>query len=78
VVHNADNELFFTVCGVGSLLAVGNGNPVSEEMYVGNRRRVHEGRAMAVVRASGEAGEILLTVSAEGLRPANLSIRVGE
>jgi beta-galactosidase len=76
VVHNADNNVYFTAHGAGSLLAVGNGNPLSEEMYVGNQRRVHEGRAMVVVRTSGEAGEIVLTAAADGVPPASVSIRV--
>lgn len=77
VVHNADCNIYFTSSGVGSLLAVGNGNPMSKEMYVGNQRRVHEGRAMLVVRASGEEGEITLTAAAEGIPSASIFITVG-
>jgi beta-galactosidase len=77
VVHNADNEVYLSVCGVGALLAVGNGNPVSEEMYTGNKRKVHEGRAMTVVRANGEIGEIELTAIAEGIRTSSVKIVVG-
>jgi len=76
VVHNATNNIYFTAYGVGSLLAVGSGNPVTEEMYVGNQRRVHEGRAMVVVRANGEEGRIILTATAEGLPAANAVIEV--
>jgi len=77
VVHHADAELFFAVAGAGSLLAVGNSDPRSEEMYVGNRRKAHEGLAMTVVRADGSAGEIILTAMAEGLPPASVSIQAG-
>jgi len=75
VVHNADNNIYFTLYGVGTLLAVGNGNPVSEEMYVGNQRRVHEGRAMVVVRSNGEPGEITLNASADGMPSASVVVR---
>jgi beta-galactosidase len=44
---------------------------------VGNQRKIHEGRAMAVVRTSGEPGEIILTASAEGIPSASVSIQVG-
>lgn len=74
LVHNATNEIYFSVYGVGSLLAVGNGNPVSEEMYVGNRRKVYEGRAMVVVRSNREKGTISLTATADGFPPANVVI----
>ncbi|MEM2945948.1 MAG: glycoside hydrolase family 2 TIM barrel-domain containing protein [Thermoproteota archaeon] len=76
ICHNATNTVYFTVHGVGSIVAVGNSNPVSEEKYVGNQRRVHEGRAMVVVRSSGEPGEIVLTASADGVPPASITIQV--
>ncbi|HEX3045359.1 MAG TPA: hypothetical protein VHY08_11435, partial [Bacillota bacterium] len=65
---------YFSVSGAGSLVAVGNGNPVTEEMYVGNHRKVHEGRAMVVVRGSGEPGAIVLTAIADGFPSASVTI----
>jgi beta-galactosidase len=76
VMHNGSNSIYFTVSGAGSLLAVGNGNPVSEEMYVGNQRRAHEGRAMVVVRSKSAAGEITLTAAAEGIPASSVTIQV--
>lgn len=69
-----ERDIFFAVCGPGSLLAVGNSNPVSEEMYVGNHRRAYRGRAMAVVRSEGFPGEITLEAMADGLPVATVSI----
>lgn len=77
IVHNACTDIYFTVCGSGSLLAVGNGNPISEELYAGNRRKVHEGRAMVVVGTNGEAGEIVLTAAADGIPSVKAVIRAG-
>jgi beta-galactosidase len=74
-VPTATNRLFFAACGAGTVLAVGNGDPVSEEPFTGNTRRVWRGLATAVVRVTAEAGEILLTVSGEGLRPASVKLR---
>ena len=76
IVHNAFNDICFTVCGAGVLLAVGSGNPISDEPYVGNRRKVHEGRAMVVVGTDGEAGEIILRAAADGIPCAEAAIRV--
>ena len=76
-VPYATNELFFTVYGPGSMLALGNGDPISEEPYVGNKRSAHQGLAMAVIRSNGEAGTITLTACAEGLAPAQAVITVG-
>ncbi|WP_339278685.1 glycoside hydrolase family 2 TIM barrel-domain containing protein [Paenibacillus sp. FSL W8-1187] len=77
VVHDAADDIYFTACGAGTLIAVGNSNPVSEEMYVGHRRKAYEGRAMAVVRADGESGEIVLTAMAEGIPASTVAIAVG-
>ncbi|MGB9718622.1 MAG: hypothetical protein ACPL4E_09340 [Thermoproteota archaeon] len=64
-----------TNIGICSIVAVGNSNPVSEGKYIGNQRRVHEGRAMAVIRSSGEPGEIVLTAAADGIPPVSVTIQ---
>ena len=64
-VHpKADQEINFTIQGPGEILAVGNSNPVSEESYVGDQRKVFRGRCLVVVKSTGEKGEIHL--SAQG------------
>lgn len=75
----ADNPLFFTVHGAGCVQAVGNGDPASEESYVGNTRKAWRGRATVVVRsceveseAGGTDGKAVLTVTGEGLESATL------
>jgi beta-galactosidase len=74
LVKSADPEVTFEVTGVGVLLAMGTANPTSEELYVGNKRKAWNGRLMAVVRSNGQAGEILLKASAEGLNAAELRL----
>ena len=76
VVPSADNDIFFSACGAGSLLAVGNSNPISEEMYTGSHRKAYEGRAMAVVRANGDSGTITFTAMAEGIPSSSVMIPV--
>ncbi len=76
ICHNACDNICFTACGVGSVLAVGSGNPVTEEIYVGNQRKAYQGCAMVVVRANGEPGEIVLTAAAEGIPTASVAIQV--
>ncbi len=75
VVPYAGNELLFAVSGAGELLALGTGNPVSEEPYTGQSRRAYEGAVLAALRSCGVAGEIVLTVSAQGLKAAQISIQ---
>ncbi len=76
LIHpDADNNIFFTVKGAGKILAVGSANPTSEEMYIGNQRKVQRGRALVVVKAGDEPGEIHLTAQADGLDGAEIVIR---
>jgi beta-galactosidase len=73
---NAENALFFTVQGAGEVFAVGNGNPISTESYKGNQRRAYQGRAVVVVKSSGQPGEMRLRAQADGLDAADVVIRV--
>ena len=76
IVHDSKNTIFYTVSGEGTLLAVGNGNPISEEMYTGNFRKVHEGKAMIVVRANGNQGEIQVTAATDGVPTITITLKV--
>jgi len=76
LAHHASNRLYFTVSGAGVLQAVGSGNPISEEMYVGAARCAHYGKALAVVKSGNEAGQLVLNVSAEGLPAAQALLYV--
>jgi beta-galactosidase len=71
----ADDNFYFTVKGPGKILAVGNSNPISEELYVGNQRKVYRGRALVVVKSGEEVGEIRLTAQADGLDGAEVIIK---
>lgn len=76
VKHTAP-EITVTVGGAGELIAIGSGNPLSEEPYVGNQRKTHHGRLLAVVRSNGEPGAITLTAHAEGLPAAQITLQAG-
>ncbi len=77
MVPYADDEVFFTVKGPGTIAAVGSANPATLERYRGNQRRVFRGRCLVVVKSSGDAGEITLRAQADGLEDATLVIPVG-
>ena len=74
MVPDADDNVTFTVEGEGTLAAVGSGNPTSTESYRGSQRKAFRGRCLAVVKSNGKPGEIHLSVQAEGLAPADLTI----
>ena len=74
MVKWADPEVSFEVTGAGELIAVGTANPVSEELYIGDKRKTWNGRLMAVIRSNGRAGEITLKASADDLHPTEIRI----
>jgi beta-galactosidase len=74
IVPYANHKLYFTVSGPGGILAVGNSDPKSEEPYVGNIRSAYNGMALAILNSNGIPGEIDLTVSADGLKTAQITL----
>lgn len=68
----AGHLIRFSVAGEGTLLAVGSGDPVSTEKYVGTERCAFRGRCLAVVKASGTPGEVRIKAEADGLAEAEL------
>lgn len=67
---NAVHEVEFALSGPGVIAAVGNGDGQDGASYQGNRRRLFQGRALAVIRASKQTGPIRLTAATPGLSDA--------
>ncbi len=70
----------FRATGAGSILGVGNGNPLSHEPDVCEAgawtRRFFYGRCQVVVRAGRAPGRLVITAEAYGAPPADVSIEV--
>jgi beta-galactosidase len=74
-VHpTAEHNIFFTVKGSGSLLAVGCSNPVSPERYTGNQRKAFRGKCLLALKPADTPGEIRLSAQADGLDGAEIVI----
>ena len=75
IVDNmADRTVKASVTGAGELKALGTGNPTSTEVFSAGQFTTFDGRAVAVIRPTG-AGEITLTVEAEGVEPVTVTVR---
>jgi beta-galactosidase len=72
----ADNLVTYASTGC-SILGVGNGNPNSFEPDRALRRRAFQGRCAAVVQAGTSPGSATVTVTADGLRSAQLVLPLG-
>ena len=71
---NSNQKVRFTIDGVGTIAAVGNGDGRSQEAYSGNAFNLFNGRAIVIVRASRKQGEITLKADADGLRSSSIVI----
>ncbi len=71
-----DRRLEFCVDGAGVLVGVGNGNPCGIESFQSGKRSTFHGYAVAAVRAGTAPGSVVVRVTAEGLPPQQLTIRV--
>jgi beta-galactosidase len=72
----ADRTVLVEVSGAGSLLGFGSGEPINDEGFARRQHTTYYGRALAVVRAGHEPGEVTVTVKAEGCEPTTTIIPV--
>jgi beta-galactosidase len=69
-VPTATGEVTFDVNGSANLIAVDNGDHASDELFSGNKKILHKGFVMAILRSTKKAGSVKLKVSATGLKGA--------
>lgn len=71
----ADTLLAFQIEGPGTIVGVGNANPVSVESYQRRERKAWQGRGLIIVKSGNQPGDIRLKVSSAGLPGAEITIR---
>jgi hypothetical protein len=64
------------VTGSGALAAIDSADPRDITPVQADHRNAYEGRVLAIVRAGGSAGQVVVRASAPGVKPAELTIRV--
>lgn len=69
-----DKKVRVSVEGEGVLLAVGSGNPESEESFFVGEYTSWHGRVLAIVKSTDTAGEIRVTAEADGLESATIVV----
>jgi beta-galactosidase len=78
IVPTSGNLAHFTLTGPGQLIGVGNGDPSCHESDRGEggkaTRSAFNGLCMAIVQTGKVPGDIQVQVSADGLKPATLTL----
>lgn len=64
---SANEEVQFALNGPGVIAAAGNGDGQDPDSYHSNRRKLYQGRAIVVIRATRATGTIRLTARSAGL-----------
>jgi len=72
----AENPVSFSIDGPGTIVAVGNANPVSIESYQLPRRQAWHGRCLVIIKSETTEGKITLKATSPGLEPASTEITV--
>lgn len=74
VVPTADGIVEFSVDGEASIIAVDNGDHSSNDLFDGNRKRLYEGFAMAILRSSRNPGKVKISATCSGLKGISKSL----
>jgi beta-galactosidase len=73
---NSDNLIKFSVTGPAAITAVDNGNITSHEPYLATERQAFQGKAIAIIKAVKDSGEVTVKAQADGLEAAAIKLQV--
>lgn len=75
-VPTASGEITFDVSGLATIIAVDNGDHSSDDLFGGNKKVLHKGFAMAILRSAQTAGKVQLKVTAPGFKQAGKTFEI--
>ena len=86
MVPDADNLVKFAVSGKASIVGVDNGKQESAELYKYDNvdkssyseRMAYNGKVLVILKSEKEAGDALLTISSDNLKPVQVALKVTE
>jgi beta-galactosidase len=70
----ASNSITFAVTGPGRIAGVDNGNPIDVTAYTSPTRATFNGKALAIVQSTGQAGPISVSATSSGLDAGSVSV----
>jgi beta-galactosidase len=73
---SADNLVKFSVSDLGTIAAVGNGDPATMAAFQSNKRKAFNGLCMLMVKTTKKSGLITVQATSDTLQTASVSLRV--
>jgi beta-galactosidase len=70
----AENLISFEIAGTGTIVGVGNANPLSLESFQLPMRKAWHGRCMVIIKSDTKGGKIILKAISEGLKTESIEI----
>jgi beta-galactosidase len=70
------NLVSFEIEGPGTIVGVGNANPISLESYQQPRREAWRGRCLVIIKSGKRPGVVELKANADGLTPSQIQLTV--
>jgi beta-galactosidase len=66
--------IHFSASGPASIIAVDNGNMMDHDPFQATERKLYQGHALAILRATGSSGQVTVTATADGIPAASLTL----
>ncbi len=76
IIPDDNRKVKFKVSGAGTFEATANGDPTCLMSFQNPEMELFSGAATAIVRSAAKEGDIQFTASANGVKPATLSLKV--
>ena len=73
-VPTASNMINFSIEGEGVIIAVDNGDPLSELSFAEKFRPAFNGKCLVIVKSTGKSGSLMIKAESEGLSDKNIRI----
>ncbi|WDF56142.1 sugar-binding domain-containing protein [Mucilaginibacter sp. KACC 22063] len=74
-VYSADNEINVEVSGNARLLGLESGSTSSHESYQSPKRKALHGKLLAYIETNGKPGDVQVSISSAGIRPALIKLK---
>jgi beta-galactosidase len=74
-IPDTTTVVHFTTKGPGQIIAVDNGNLLDHDSFQATQRKLYNGTALAILRATAPSGTIQVTASVEGVAPITLTLK---
>jgi beta-galactosidase len=73
-IPDSSTLVHFSASGPASIIAVDNGNMLDHDPFQATQRKLYDGHAVVILRATSPAGRVTVTASADGVAPATITL----